>query len=92
MSLTSSQILRDKAYGHPELWECTLDEFIEKVLTVLLDHQKRNKLKRKVVETAVAFLRISFDKKELKGTIEYEVANAIQSAMIYYANCLGEEV
>jgi hypothetical protein len=87
-----NKIVRDKAYGHSEIWECTLEEFITKTLPTLQGHQQRNKLKAKVVKTAAEFLRIKFDRKELKGTIEYEVATAIQEALIYYVNCLGEEV
>ena len=81
-----------KAYEHLELWECSLEEFIEKVIPVMQDHQKRNKLKPKVVRTAAVFLRMRFDSKELKGTIEYEVSKAIEESLIYYVNCLGEEV
>jgi hypothetical protein len=87
-----SEQLRQKAFGHPEIWDCTLDEFIAKVFPVLQEHRTRNLLKPKVVNTAAQFLRIKFDRKELKGEIEYEVSIAIQESLIYYVNCLGEEV
>lgn len=88
----AAERFKEKAYGHPEIWECALDEFINKVAPVLQDHQKRNKLKPKVVSLAADFLRLKFDAKELKGTVEYEVCNAIDMALIYYVNVLGEEV
>ena len=87
-----SERLKEKAYGHPELWECSVEEFIEKVIPVMQAHQKRNKLQPKVIKTAAGFLRIRFDANELKGTIEYEVSTAIEQSLIYYVNCLGEEV
>lgn len=84
--------LKEKAYGHPAIWECTLEEFIEKVAHVLQEHQNKNNFKRKVFETAAGFLRLKFDNKELKGEIEYEVAKAIENSLMYYANVLGEDV
>ena len=59
-------------------------------MPVLQAHQVKNKLQKKVVVTASQFLRIKFDKKELQGTIDYEVSSAIYMALVYYANCLGE--
>lgn len=84
--------LRERSQGHIEVWQCTVDEFIEKVMPVLKEHMTKNKLKPKVVKLAASFLRIKFDKAELKGTIEYEVATAIEESLIYHVNCLGEEV
>jgi hypothetical protein len=94
MSDTSSlaESLREKAYGHPELWVCTLEEFIEKVFPVLREHQIKNKLKRKVVILAAQFLRLHFDAKEMRGTIEYEVSKAIDESLIYYVNVAHEQV
>lgn len=87
---TNVEVLRERAYGHTEIWKCTLEEFGNKMAPVLLEHIEKNKLERKVYETAVSFLRIKFDRGELKGTVEYEVSTAIEESMIYYTNCLGE--
>lgn len=87
-----SEHFKTKAYGHPELWECTLEEFIEKVSPVLQAQQIKHNLKNKVAKTAAGFLRLKFDNKELKGKVEYEVAKAIDEALIYYVNVLGEDV
>lgn len=83
---------KKKAYGHADIWECSLDEFIDKVIPVWQEHQKKNKLSRKVMELSAQFLRIKFDNKELKGTIEYEVAKAIEESMMYYVNIIGEDI
>lgn len=87
-----AEAFKKKAYGHAELWECSLEEFIEKVAPVLAEHQRRNKLQAKVIDTTAGFLRIKFEWKELKGTVEYEVASAIEIALIYYVNYLGETI
>ena len=84
--------LRDKAFGHIEIWECTLEEFIEKVAPVLKSHQQKNNLSSNIIKTAAQFLRLNFDEKSLKGTIEYEVSKAIECSLMYYANVLGEEI
>lgn len=82
----------ERRNGHADIWECTLEEFIDKVILVWQEHQIKNKLSRKVMELSAQFLRIKFDNKELKGTIEYEVAKAIEESMMYYVNCLGEDI
>lgn len=87
-----TETLKEKAYGHPELWECTLDEFIAKASVVLMEHRDKNKLKPKVVSLAAQFLRIEFEAKTLKGTVEYEVSRAIDGALIYFVNVAGEEI
>ena len=85
--------LRDNAYGHADIWECTLDEFIAKVLPVVQEHYKKHSdLTPKVIKLAMQFLRLHFDAKELKGTIEHEVSRAIDESLIYYVNCTGEGV
>ena len=83
---------KDRRQGHADIYECSLDEFIDKVIPVWQEHQKKNKLSSKVMELSARFLRIKFDNKELKGTIEYEVAKAIEESMMYYVNCLGEDI
>ena len=90
--MIDTQKLIERRQGHPDLWECTLQEFIDKTIPEMQAQQQKHTIGMKVVKTACAFLRIKFDRKELKGTVEYEVANAIQEALIYYANVLGEEV
>jgi len=84
--------LKEKAYGHPEIWKCTLYELIEKVIPEIQKQQIKNKVPKRIITTAIGFLRVGFDQQKLKGTIEYEVANAIQGALIYHVNILGEEV
>jgi hypothetical protein len=83
---------KEKVNGHADLWDCTLENFIEKVTPVLQDHIRKNNLSSKVVKTAISFLRLKFDNKELKGEIGYEVAKAIEESLIYYVNCLGEGI
>lgn len=83
---------KEKVYGHADIWECSLDKFINKVIPVWQEHQVMNKLSKKVMELSAQFLRIKFDNKELKGTIEYEIAKAIEESMIYYINVLGEDI
>lgn len=90
MDLTAK--LKERAYGHSSIWECSLEQLIEKVVPVLQDHQRRNLIPDRVLKTAAHFLRIKFDRKELAGEINYEVTCAIQEALIYYVNCLGEDV
>jgi len=90
--INPNELFKEKAFGHAELWDCTLDEFIEKVVPIIQKHQYKNKLKPKVIKTAIDFLHIRFNEKELKGTIEYEVSKAIEESLIYYVNCLGEDV
>jgi hypothetical protein len=92
MAANLAELFKEKAYGHPELWECSLQEFIDKVSPVVQEHWNKHNLKKKVVLLAASFLRIKFERKELKGTIEYEVCSAIECAAIYFVNVLGEEV
>jgi len=92
MSAEMTAKLIERRQGHADLWDCTVDEFIQKVIPEVQSQQLKHTIGMKVVKTACSFLRIKFDRKELKGTVEYEVANAIQESLIYYANCLGEEV
>lgn len=82
----------ERRNGYADIWECNLDEFIDKVIPAWQEHQKKNKLSKKVMELSAQFLRIKFDNKELKGTIEYEVAKAIEESMMYYVNVLGEDI
>jgi len=81
----------ERRTGYADIWECTLDEFIEKALPEVLKQQKKNDITHKIVKLATSFLKIKFEQKELKGTIEYEVAKAIEESMIYYTNVLGED-
>lgn len=91
-SIPKSKEFKERSEGHPELWQCSLDEFIEKVLPTLKAKQSKHKLKNKVVKMAAQFLRLKFDLKELAGTIEYEVNKAIDESLIYFVNVLGEDV
>lgn len=84
--------LKEKTSGHAEIWECSFEEFTKKVIPVLRSEQLKNKLSQKVVLMAASFLRIKFDRKELKGTINNEVSLAIDNALMYYVNIKGEEV
>ena len=90
--MIDTQKLIERRQGHPDLWECTLQEFIDKTIPEMQAQQQKHSIGMKVVKTACAFLRLKFDRKELKGTIEYEVAKAIEESLIYYTNCVGEEV
>lgn len=72
--------------------EMYLKQIIDKTTPVLMSHWRRNDLHRKVIEMAIKFLRIGFNKGELKETVEHEVAKAIDKALVYYVNILGEEV
>lgn len=81
----------ERRTGHADIWECTLKEFIDKALLEVLKQQKENDLTHKIVKLATSFLRIKFEQKELKGTIEYEVAKVIEESMIYYTNVLDED-
>ena len=92
MSKGLADAYRERSQGHADLWECTVEQFINQVLPVVQEHQKRNHLSHKVVTTVCQFLRIKFDRKELKGTPEHEVATAIEESLIYYVNVKGEEV
>lgn len=89
--LVMAKAYQEKAYGHPEIWECTLEEFIKKVSPELQDQWTRNNLKHKVVKLAADFLRLKFDGKELKGTIKHEVAKSIEESLIYFVNVLDED-
>lgn len=91
-SIPKSKEFKEKSEGHPEIWRCSLEEFIEKVLPVLKEKQSKHQLKNKVVKVAAQFLRIGFDNKELAGTVEYEVNKAIDESLIYFVNILGEDV
>lgn len=81
----------DRRQGHVDIWECSLEEFKEKVLPEYLMQQKNNDITHKILKLATSFLRIKFEAKELKGTIEYEVAKSIEESMMYYTNILGED-
>jgi hypothetical protein len=81
----------DRRQGHTDIWECSFEEFKEKVLPEYLRQQKDNNITHKILKLATSFLKIKFDNKELKGTIEYEVAKSIEESMIYYTNVLGED-
>jgi hypothetical protein len=81
----------DRRQGHADIWECNLEEFKEKVLPEYLKQQKDNDITNKILKLAISFLRIKFEAKELKGTIEYEVAKSIEESMMYYTNVLGED-
>jgi hypothetical protein len=74
------------------MWECTLEEFIEKVVPVLQEHIQKNKLHIKVVKLAISFLRIHFEEKTLPDTVEKAVSKSIEEALIYYVNIMGEDV
>ena len=91
-SIPKSKEFKEKSEGHPEIWKCSLEEFIEKVLPILKEKQSKHQLENKVVKVAAQFLRIGFDKKELAGTVEYEVDKAIDESLIYFVNILGEDV
>lgn len=92
MNIEMAKAFRERREGHADIWECTLEEFIDKVIPIWKEHQIKNKLSRKVMELSAQFLRIKFDRKELKGTIEYEVSKAIEESMIYFVNGLGEDI
>lgn len=83
---------KERRLGHTDIWECTLEEFIKKVLLECNKQQKENNITYKIMELSAQFLRIKFDNKELKGTIEYEVAKAIEESMMYYVNVCGEDL
>ena len=91
MNAVTVKTLRERREGHADIWECTLEEFIAKVLPICQSQQEKNNISRKVMKLAAAFLRLKFDGKELKGTVEYEVAKAIEGSMMYYTNVLGED-
>jgi len=81
----------DRRQGHEDIWECSLEEFVKKVLPECNKQQKENNITYKIMKLCASFLRMKFNEKELKGTIEYEVAKAIEESMIYYTNVLGED-
>lgn len=81
----------DRRQGHADIWECSLEEFKEKALPEYLKQQKNNDITHKILKLATSFLRIKFEAKELKGTIEYEVAKSIEESMMYYTNVLNED-
>lgn len=83
--------IKKRRLGHSDIWECTLEEFINKVIPECNKQQKENKITNRIMKLGCSFLKLKFDDKELKGTIEYEVAKAIEEAMIYYTNVLGED-
>jgi hypothetical protein len=87
----SKEALLAITQGHPEIWACSIEDFIAKVLPVLNGHKVRNNLSTKTIKTAAQFLRLRFDKGDLTGTIDYEVAHSIEMALVYYVNVLGEE-
>lgn len=86
------EALRNRSSGHEDIWECGLGEFIDKVSPVLSVCIVKDKLSPKVVELSAGFLRLKFDNKELKGTIDYEVKQAVQEALIYFVNVAGEDI
>jgi hypothetical protein len=83
--------IKKRRLGHADIWECSLEEFKVKALPEYLKQQKNNNITNKILKLATSFLRIKFEAKELKGTIEYEVAKSIEESMIYYTNVLGED-
>lgn len=83
--------IKKRRLGHEDIWECSLDEFKEKSLPEYLNQQKNNDITYKILKLATSFLRIKFEAKELKGTVEYEVAKSIEESMTYYTNVLGED-
>lgn len=91
-SISMSEYFRKRSLGHPEIWECTLQEMIAKVQPVFLEIQKTHNLPHKVVKFACGYMRYKFDNKELKGTIAYEVDSAIDYSLVYFTNVLGEDV
>ena len=81
----------NRRQGHTDVWECGLEEFVKKVLPECNKQQKENNITYKIMKLCASFLRIKFNDKELKGTVEYEVAKAIEESMIYYTNVLSED-
>jgi hypothetical protein len=83
--------IKNRRLGHADIWECTFEEFKEKAFPEYLRQQKNNNITNKILKLATSFLKIKFENKELKGTIEYEVAKSIEESMMYYTNVLDED-
>lgn len=92
MNIPKSPEFKERSEGHADIWECSLQEFINKASPVLDEHWHKNKLDIKVVKLAAQLLRMEYDSKELKGTIDYEVTSAIDNALVYLVNVCGEDV
>ena len=90
--IRKSPEFRKRSEGYPEIWECSLEEFANKVIPEVLKQSKINHLHTKVIKLGCSFLRTRYDHKELKGTIEYEVSRALDEALVYYVNGKGEDL
>lgn len=80
---------KERREGHEDIWNCTLDECFTKISPIAQEHCAKDNIDNKTIGLAANFLRIKFERKELKGTIEYEVSKAFEEALIYYTNVEG---
>lgn len=92
MSVQKSKEFKERSEGHEEIWKCSLDEFSKKIASVLFPKISEGKVPARVHGTIIQMIREKFDKKLLKGTVEYEVNTVIDEALVYHANILGEDI
>lgn len=92
MDIKLRQRMIERCTGHKDIWDCSLDEFIEKVIPEYEKQILKNNISKKVYSLAMQFLRLDFDARKLAGTVEYEVANSIEAAGIYFVNVVGESI
>jgi hypothetical protein len=90
--MNKSEAFRERSEGHEDLWQGTPEEFMDLVTPVIRAEQLVHSIPKKVVILACKFLRLGYDQHELKGTVAYEVSTAIDQALVYFTNVLGEDV
>lgn len=73
------------------VWECSFEDFLDKVSIELREQQIENNIRRGIISTAAGFLTFKFENKEMKYSVESEVRKAIGEASIYHVNYLGED-
>jgi len=92
MDIPKSAAYKERSEGHREIWQGTLMDAIQLLTPEIQRQQAKHKVPTKVVKTAIGFLRLKYDDHKLAGTVQHEVALAIDEALVYHVNVLGEDV
>jgi len=92
MDISKSAEYKERSEGHRDLWSGTLMSVIQLLTPEIQRQQTKHKVPNKVITTAIGFLRLKYDEQKLAGTVQHEVALAIDEALVYHVNVLGEDV
>lgn len=82
----ATKCIKEQSHGHEEMWKCTIEEFVDLILSTLLEAQREHNINSKIIKTAIGIIRARFDNGTLAGTIRYEVSKAIEDSKEYHSN------